>query len=180
MNDTEQQLKNWWRETNGTGTAACPKCRVQSDDDFYVCSWHQARLADLADLLQPTNPVDGEIDAILKRYSFAVQELHAGVKPFDDGVEAGRYRSEAKAAISNHLQAAVRETESKVIATIYSIANDLANKDPEATGSVSLAPYLANAIAIYQEYLKGDKYERVDWKSLNLPTLQQPEKGAER
>lgn len=68
-------------------------------------------------------------------------------------------------------EAKVAEARSDVIAKIYGIANDLANKDPKAIGSVSLAPYFANAVAIYQEYLKGDDYERIDWKSLSLPTL---------
>lgn len=63
------------------------------------------------------------------------------------------------------------KAKSDVVSTIYGIANDLAHKDPKAIGSVSLAPYFANALAIYQEYLKGGNYERIDWKSLDLPTL---------
>lgn len=75
---------------------------------------------------------------------------------------------QAESDITNLIEQAHNDAVSK----IYSIANDLANKDPNAVGSVSLAPYFANAVAIYQEFLKGDDYERIDWKSLKLPTLE--------
>lgn len=58
------------------------------------------------------------------------------------------------------------------VGVIYGIANDLANRDPKVVGSVPLDPYFANAVAIYSEFLKGDKYERIDWKALKLPTLE--------
>jgi hypothetical protein len=41
-----EQLEPWWIETNGTGTDACSRCRPP-----YVCSWHSARLDDLADFV---------------------------------------------------------------------------------------------------------------------------------
>jgi hypothetical protein len=72
----------------------------------------------------------------------------------------------------------VSAAENKAVSMIYSIANDLANKDPKAVGAVSLSPYFANAVAIYSEYLKGDDFERIDWRELHLPTLAaQPQEG---
>lgn len=44
-----KELDKWWHETNGSGTAKCPKCT--SD---YVCSWHLARLDDLLELSEQT------------------------------------------------------------------------------------------------------------------------------
>lgn len=50
----------------------------------------------------PTTPTksSGELEEILKAYSLAVQALIAGHTPFDDGVEASRYRCEAVDAIN--------------------------------------------------------------------------------
>lgn len=43
-----EQLEAWWENTNGTGTAACPKCyRIQG----HICTWHRARLDELAEKL---------------------------------------------------------------------------------------------------------------------------------
>lgn len=38
-------LDKWWWETNGTGTDACTQCYRP---DEHICTWHQARLNDLA------------------------------------------------------------------------------------------------------------------------------------
>jgi hypothetical protein len=65
------------------------------------------------------------------------------------------------------------EAQNDAVSKIYGIANDLASRDPAVIGSVSTAPYFANAVAIYKEYLQGDNYERINWKILNLPTLNQ-------
>lgn len=80
-----------------------------------------------------------------------------------------------------HSQIALDEMTIKedVVGTIYSIANDLANNDPKALGSISLTPYFGNAVAIYSEYLKGDNYERIDWRALHLPTLEKLSKVKE-
>lgn len=48
MQNTDEWLEKWWKNANGTGTAACPTCR-QMSSGFYVCAWHQARLEDLKD-----------------------------------------------------------------------------------------------------------------------------------
>lgn len=93
--------------------------------------------------------------------------------------EVVAYRDVAGQAVSvytaTELQeriAAEREkAEEQTLSNIHSIANDLANQDPKAVGAVSIAPYLANAVTIYGEYLKGDDFERIDWKALELPTL---------
>lgn len=45
----DEELRSWWFETNGTGTESCPKC-IQSEN--IVCTWHVARLNDLAELIQ--------------------------------------------------------------------------------------------------------------------------------
>jgi|GEM_PF-6156842 len=97
MNDTEQKPED----------IQCPACGYYClgnggfgciDKPFLVESQKN----------QPTAQVDGNLDEILKRYSLAVQGLHAGVKPIDDGIEANRYRQEAKRAIAAHLQAAIQ------------------------------------------------------------------------
>lgn len=62
------------------------------------------------------------------------------------------------------------ERVSKALSTIHGIANDLAGQD-KAYGE-SITPYFGNAVTIYQEYLKGDNYERIDVKALKLPTLE--------
>lgn len=72
---------------------------------------------------------------------------------------------------------------SEALSTIHGIANDLATEDG-VLGSGSITPYFGNATIIYQEYLKGDNYERIDVRALKLPTLerlrpQSPEKRAE-
>lgn len=74
-------------------------------------------------------------------------------------------------AIMHFIAEREREAQQRVVEVIYGIANDLANSDPEAIGAVSITPYFANAVSIYQEYLKGDNYERIDWKELKLPTI---------
>lgn len=42
--DKRAELEKWWWATNGTGTAACSECRE------IICTWHSARLDDLANL----------------------------------------------------------------------------------------------------------------------------------
>lgn len=56
-----------------------------------------------------------EIDAILERYSYAVQSLHAGIRPFNDGKEASRHRAVAKTSL-RQLMARERVDELKHIA----------------------------------------------------------------
>jgi hypothetical protein len=49
-----------------------------------------------------TNPTqDNILDEILKKYSYAVQDLIAGHTPFDDSVQASRYVSEAKKTLKS-------------------------------------------------------------------------------
>lgn len=76
-----------------------------------------------------------------------------------------------EATLNAWQNAAAAKERKSVVVTIYSIANDLATQDPKALGAVSLAPYMSNAVAIYSEFLKGDNYELIDWKELNLRTL---------
>lgn len=49
------------------------------------------------------NTSSDELDEILKAYSTNVQELLAGVTPFDDGLEAPRWRKEAKQSIEAYI-----------------------------------------------------------------------------
>ena len=58
---------------------------------------------------------------------------------------------------------------SDALSAIYSIANDLAWQDPR--NSEGIHAYMGNAIIIYQEWLKGDKYERIDVNKLDLPSI---------
>lgn len=48
MTDTNKhkELEAWWWETDGTGSDACSLCRKPT-----ICSWHEARLQDLHDLI---------------------------------------------------------------------------------------------------------------------------------
>lgn len=101
-----------------------------------------------------------------------LEKLISEQRPLEVNID-GKLVKAAKLYTEEELQATVREAQSGVVSVIYSIANDLAREDPTALGAVSLEPYFANAIAIYSEYLKGDNYERIDWKSLDLPTLNQ-------
>lgn len=91
-----------------------------------------------------------------------------GVISVIEGIE----ESEIEAAIHQYAAKQIAKALDNGVGVIYGIANDLANRDPKALGSVPLDPYFANAVAIYSEFLKGDKYERIDWKALKLPTLE--------
>lgn len=85
-------------------------------------------------------------------------------------------KAEAMKSIVTYMGELCNRAESNTISMIYSIANDLADQDPKAIGSVSLSPYLSNAVTIYSEYLKGENYERINWRELDLPTLNKLQK----
>ena len=57
--------------------------------------------------MKDNTPSSETVDETLKAYSFAVQDLIANHKPFDDGVEAGRYRAEAKHSLRQAIEGMV-------------------------------------------------------------------------
>jgi hypothetical protein len=72
---------------NDTQTCTYKQCDQQSMTNSPLCYQHR------------DTGQSNSIDSILTDYSFAVQDLIAGHKPFDDGKEASRYRAQAKAQL---------------------------------------------------------------------------------
>lgn len=98
---------------------------------------------------------DSELEEILRIYSIAVQELHAGVVPFDDGIEAGRWRAEALQAI-NSKYITKEESDRRVLEGRLSEANIFGNWNADA-GIVELWDVIERRTAELRELLKGDK-----------------------
>lgn len=54
----DKTLTAWWVNTNGTGTDACSTCRPP-----VICSWHQARLEELATYI--SQKIVSELEAVV-------------------------------------------------------------------------------------------------------------------
>ena len=68
-----------------------------------------------------------DIEEILAKYSLSVQELIAGVTPFNDGQEAPRYRNSATQDLLALIHKACNKSKLEEIEALYARAD----KDPE-------------------------------------------------
>lgn len=76
-----------------------------------------------------------------------------------------KYRHQAEKWVEEYGDQRIGEA----LSAIYNIANDLAWQDPR--NSKGIHDYMGNAIIIYQEWLKGENYERIDVNKLDLPSI---------
>ena len=72
--EDKEQLANWWRVANGTGTEACKTCRPAK-----ICAWHIARLEDLDELIT-ARVVENERKIWLDLWQFWIDPLNDDVE----------------------------------------------------------------------------------------------------
>jgi hypothetical protein len=65
----QEKLGELWMRRNGTGTAACPTCCPKS-----ICSWHQAMLDEILDLIESDIIGEPSDDDSNGRYNLKVEQ----------------------------------------------------------------------------------------------------------